>query len=165
MTVTVSTLTQRARLEPQVWAAPVASFAAFGALVGWRIGDSSLVAAGLGAVLGALFALLGTYLLVLVLVLANPRLGRDVVGEATATGLLLLLPFAVLALAAELALGWNASQTFSSAGLMTACGAVGVEVGRRGGAGLRSVLVPTVIAFLLSTAWVSLSALAGTIWP
>ena len=151
------------RLPAQLWIAPALAFAAFGALVGWRIGDS-VVAAGLGVLAGALFGSLGTYLLVLALGLANPNLGRDVMREATATGLLLLLPFAALALAAELLLGWNASQVFSSAGLMTACGAVGVEISRRGGAGLRGVLVPTIIALLLSTAWVSLSVLAGGIW-
>ena len=151
------------RFPAQLWIAPALAFAAFGALVGWRI-DGSVVAAGLGVIAGALFASLGTYLLVLALGLANPNLGRDVMREATATGLLLLLPFAALALAAELLLGWNASQVFSSAGLMTACGAVGVEISRRGGAGLRGVLVPTIIALLLSTAWVSLSVLAGGIW-
>ena len=91
--------------------------------------------------------------------------------------MLLLLPFAVLALVAELLLGWNASQTFSSAatrddinyvassaGLMTACGAVGVEVSRRGGGTLRSMLVPTAIAVALAAAWMILSTFAAANW-
>lgn len=152
------------RLLPvQVWIAPVLAFAAFGALVGTRI-SANLVAVAAAVIIGALFAFLAAHVLVLVLGLVHPHLGADKVHEAAAIGLLLLLPFAVLALAAELLLGWNASQVFSSAGLMTACGAVGVELGRRGGTGLRSVLLPTVIAFLLSAAWVSLSAMAGGIW-
>lgn len=152
------------RLLPvSVWVAPVLAFAAFGALVGTRV-SSNLVAVAAAVTIGALFAFLATHLLVLVLGAAHPQLAADKVHEAAAIGLLLLAPFAVLALVAELLLGWNASQVFSSAGLMTACGAVGAELGRRGGTGLRSVLVPTVIGFLLSTAWVSLSALAGRIW-
>ena len=96
--------------------------------------------------------------------LTHPGLGRDTVQEAASNGLLLLLPFAVLALVAELLLGWNASQTFSSAGLMTACGAVGVEVSRSGGGQLRSMLVPTAIAFAMATAWMILSTFAAANW-
>jgi uncharacterized membrane protein (UPF0136 family) len=145
------------------WAAPVLAFAAFGGLVGWRIGASPLSTAS-GLVVGAAFAFAATYLLVGAITLAHPGLGREAVLEAASTGLLLLLPFAVLALVAELILGWNASQTFSSAGLMTACGAVGVEVSRRGGGTLRSMLVPTAIAVALAAAWMILSTFAAANW-
>jgi uncharacterized membrane protein (UPF0136 family) len=145
------------------WAAPVLAFAAFGGLVGWRIGVSPLSTAS-GLVVGAAFAFAATYLLVGAITLAHPGLGREAVLEAASTGLLLLLPFAVLALVAELLLGWNASQTFSSAGLMTACGAVGVEVSRRGGGTLRSMLVPTAIAVALAAAWMILSTFAAANW-
>ena len=114
------------------WTAPVLAFAAFGGLVGWRMGASPL-SCGVGLLVGAAFAFGATYLLVGAIHLTHPGLGRDTVQEAASNGLLLLLPFAVLALVAELLLGWNASKTFSSAGLMPACGAVGVEVSRRGG--------------------------------
>ena len=145
------------------WAAPVLAFAAFGGLVGWRIGASPLSTAS-GLVVGAAFAFAATYLLVGAITLAHPGLGREAVLEAASTGLLLLLPFAVLALVAELLLGWNASQTFSSAGLMTACGAVGVEVSRRGGGTLRSMLVPTAIAVALAAAWMILTTFAAANW-
>ena len=145
------------------WAAPVLAFAAFGGLVGWRIGASPLSTAS-SLVVGAAFAFAATYLLVGAITLAHPGLGREAVLEAASTGLLLLLPFAVLALVAELLLGWNASQTFSSAGLMTACGAVGVEVSRRGGGTLRSMLVPTAIAVALAAAWMILSTFAAANW-
>ena len=59
--------------------------------------------------------------------------------------------------------GWNASQVFASAGLMTSGGAVGVEVSRLGGKGLRAALVPTVLCFVLSTTWVVLIGIVGTI--
>ena len=110
---------------------------------------------------GAAFAFGATYLLIGAIHLTHPGLGRDAVQEAAANGLLLLLPFAVLALVAELLLGWNASQTFSSAGLMTACGAVGVEVSRRGGGQLRSMLVPTAIAFATAAVCAVLERKAG----
>ena len=47
---------------------------------------------------------------------------------------------------------------------MTAGGAVGVEVVRRGGGRLRSMLVPSTVAFALSTAWVVLSTFAAANW-
>jgi hypothetical protein len=134
------------------WIVPALAFAAFGGLVGWRIGAGAL-AAGLGAIVGVLFALVAAYLLVLALRLAQPRLGGDAARQAVATGFLLLLPFAVLSMAAELYLGWSASQAFSSAGLMTAGGAVGVEVARRGGGRWRSMLVPSLLCFALASLW------------
>jgi hypothetical protein len=145
------------------WTAPVLAFAAFGGLVGWRMGASPLSAA-VGLVVGAAFAFGATYLLVQAIHLTHPGLGRDAVQEAASNGLLLILPFAVLALVAELLLGWNASQTFSSAGLMTACGAVGVEVSRRGGGRLRSMLVPTAMAVALAAVWMILITFAAANW-
>jgi hypothetical protein len=145
------------------WTAPVLAFAAFGGLVGWRMGASPLSSAA-GLVVGAAFAFGATYLLVQAIHVTHPGLGRDAIQEAASNGLLLILPFAVLALVAELLLGWNASQTFSSAGLMTACGAVGVEVSRRGGGRLRSMLVPTAIAAAAAAAWMILSTVAAANW-
>ena len=145
------------------WAAPVVAFAAFGGLVGWRVGASAL-SSGAGVATGAAFAFAGAFLLAQALIVTNPRLGRAAVREAAATGFLMILPFAALALAAEVALNWQASQVFSSAGLMTAGGAVGVEVMRRGGGKLRCLLVPTATTMLLSTAWVVLGTFAAANW-
>jgi hypothetical protein len=150
-------------LPARVWAAPAAAFAAFGGLVGWRVVHNA-IGGGIGAIFGAVFALLAVHLLVMILRLTNSKADRDGISQAAGTGLLLLLPFAALALVAELLLGWNASQAFASAALVTACGGVGAEVVRRGGGGLRSVLVPAVLAFLLSAAWILLSVLAGRFW-
>ena len=146
-------------LSARVWAAPAAAFAAFGGLVRWRVIHNA-IGGGIGAIIG----LRAVHLLVMILRLANSKTDRDGISRAAGTGLLLLLPFAALALVAELLLGWNASQAFASTALVAACGAAGAEVGRRGGAGLRNVLVPAVSAFLLSTAWVLLSVLAGRFW-
>jgi hypothetical protein len=145
------------------WTAPALGFAAFGGLVGWRMGPTALAAA-VGVAGGAVFAVVAASLLVFVLGLANPNLGREALREAAETGFLLILPFAALALAAELALGWQASQVFSSAALMTSGGAVGMEVARRGGGALRSALVPSAVALLLSAAWVVLSTFAASNW-
>ena len=110
---------------------------------------------------GVLFGLLVGVAMVVALRVAHPHLATEALLEAVGTGLLLILPFAALAATAEILFGWNASQAFSSAGLMTAAAAVGVEAGRRGGGGLRGMLFPAIGAFLLVTAWALTCALAA----
>jgi hypothetical protein len=146
----------------QAFGVPALAFATFGALVGWRLG-SGWAGVALGLVVGVLFGLLVGAAMLGVLGLANPRLARDTLREAAGTGFLLVLPFAALAAAAELLLGWNASQTFSSAGLMTSAATIGMEVGRRGGRGLRAALFPTITAFVLASLWAIVSAGAASV--
>lgn len=145
------------------WSVPALAFAAFGGLVGWRMAAGAL-AVGSGVAAGVLFGFLVSSLLVVALGIAFPGLGRAAVIEAAETGFVLLLPFAILALAAELLLGWQASQVFSSAALMTAGGTIGLEVARRGGGQLRSIFVPSAVAFLFSGAWVTLGTFAAANW-
>jgi hypothetical protein len=141
---------------------PAVAFVAFGGLVGWRIGNG-WVPVVLGFLVGALFGLLAGAVMIGVLGVANPRVARDTLREAAGTGFLLVLPFAALAAAAELLLGWNASQTFSSAGLMTSAATIGMEVGRRGGRGLRAALFPTITAFVLASLWAIVSVGAASV--
>ena len=56
-----------------------------------------------GVAIGAAFAFAGAFVLTTALSMANPHLERPAVREAAATGFLLILPFAVLALVASLA--------------------------------------------------------------
>ena len=144
----------------EAFAAPAVAFATFGGLVGWRIGNGAAGIVG-GLAVGVLFGLLVGVAMVVALRVAHPHLATEALLEAVGTGLLLILPFAALAATAEILFGWNASQAFSSAGLMTAAAAVGVEAGRRGGGGLRGMLFPAIGAFLLVTAWALTCALAA----
>ncbi len=94
----------------------------------------------------------------------NPEIARTYGGGAAlvpvATGMLMLVPFTVLALVAELALGWSAAQAFAAAGIMTGAGAVGMEIGRLGPRKLLNSLVPAAGGVLLIVLWTLLSALA-----
>ncbi len=76
--------------------------------------------------------------------------------EAVSTGMLFMIPFTILALLAQFILGWNAVMPFASAAIMTASATAGTEVMKKGAQGIKNVLIPSAIAFLLSTSWMML---------
>lgn len=82
----------------------------------------------------SLMALVWLAVLMSLLHTMNPEIAREC-GRAgaiatVATGMLMIVPFAALALIAELQLGWSAAQAFAAAGLMTGAGAVGLDQAR-----------------------------------
>ena len=79
--------------------------------------------------------------------------------DAVARGFLLLLPLTVLALIADLFFGWGSAQAFTQAGIMTSGAAVGAEVMRRAGSGLKYLVVPLAGAFCFSFAWIGYTVL------
>jgi len=93
----------------------------------------------------------------------NPEIARTHGSGAAlvsvATGMLMIVPFTVLALFAELALGWSAAQAFAAAGLMTGAGAVGMEIGRLGPRKLLNSLVPAGGGMLFVMIWMLTGAL------
>lgn len=145
----------------------VLCFGALGALTARQVDSAPVVLLG-GAVAGVLFQWIGLGVLALVLWGANPgtrsQYGPRGVGTAIARGFLLLFPFTVLALAAELALGWNAVQAFASAGIMSSGAATGAELGKLGGGRLRSVLLPTGWCFVLTSVWIVAGSVAMMLW-
>jgi len=78
---------------------------------------------------------------------------------AVASSMLMLLPFAVLALIAELALGWQAVQAFASAGIMVGAAGIGGEMARLGPPRALNTLVPLGAGGLFAGAWVVFGAL------
>jgi hypothetical protein len=88
------------------------------------------------------------------------RYGYFYTMEVLAKGFAALLPFMLLALVAELALGWNAAQVFTQAGIMT-CGAIaGAEIVRLSGDRMVHLVVPVAGSFIFSFLWMLLSAVA-----
>ena len=91
---------------------------------------------------------------------ARRRLGFSSVLDALAGAFLMLLPFMLLALVAELFLDWNAAQAFTQAGIMTAGAAAGMEMVRLSEGKMVHVVVPLLGAFLFSMLWLIFSAAA-----
>jgi hypothetical protein len=82
----------------------------------------------------------------------NSQFAREAVG----TGMLFMIPFTVLAVLAQLLLGWNAVMPFASAAIMTAAATAGTEVMKKGAPGVKNILIPSLIAFIFSTSWMML---------
>jgi hypothetical protein len=119
-------------------------------------------AGGAGFGLASL-ALLGMLLLMGILHVLNPDLARRYGPLAAlvpvASGMLLVVPFTVLALIAELVLHWSAAQAFATAGVMTGAAAIGMETSRLGSARMANSLVPSLAGGLFVAAWMLTNAL------
>ena len=79
--------------------------------------------------------------------------------EVVARGYLIVIPFTLLALLADLAFGWNAATAFMQAAIMTSGAAVGVEIMRRSGQKITYMLIPMAGAFAFSIIWIAFSAI------
>lgn len=141
-------------------------FVVLGGLTGRRVGPEILTI-GLWGLGGAIAAAFGIVLMRgVVAVFGRPaarQYGGGGLSYAVARGFLMLIPFTALAALAELYLGWSAVQAFASAGIMAAGAGVGVELAKLGGGRIVSMVAPMATAFLLSAAWMLLSAMAQEI--
>lgn len=93
----------------------------------------------------------------------NPALcaqnGRGFAREAVSQGMLFMIPFTVLAVLADVFLGWDAVMPFASAAIMTAGASAGMEAVKVGAKGIKNIILPSVIAFIISTLWMLLVGL------
>ncbi len=107
-----------------------------------------------------LFSILVIYLLTLAFKLANPNLLTEgdgqVIKRAINTGMSFMIPFTVLAVLADVVLGWDAVMPFASAAIMTAGASAGMEVMKAGVQGIKNVILPTFLSFIISTSWMIL---------
>jgi len=107
--------------------------------------------------------LLMVNLLIMLFNMANPKLRLDAAAQfaskAVSAGMLFMIPFTVLAVLAQFLLGWNAVMPFASAAIMTSAATAGTEVMKEGAQGIKNVMIPSVLAFLLSTGWMLLIGL------
>ena len=85
----------------------------------------------------------------------NPQFAREAVG----TGMLFMIPFTVLAILALVVLEWNAVMPFASAAITTAAATAGTEAMKRGAQGVKNVMIPTLVAMVLSTVWMMLTGI------
>jgi hypothetical protein len=103
-------------------------------------------------------ALIGLAVLSVVLHLLNPEVarahGKPAAFVAVASGMVMVIPFAVLALIAELVLHWSAAQAFATAGVMTGAAGIGVEISRLGPGRKANALVPALAGGLFVVVWI-----------
>ncbi len=139
---------------------------AFGGLMGRQTGTlvgAVAVAAGLAAI-----GELGLALLLLLLTLANrawcAQHPAGAMTGAVARGAAWVLPFLVLAFAADLVLGWQAVMSFGVAGLMSLPAGVSSELGRLGSRRAANMLLPALFALLIAAGWLLWANLVRAGW-
>lgn len=145
----------------------VASLATLGALTGRHLGTSEAVFAAAGAAL-----ILGEFAILLLRALLHAgngsvraEHGTQVVRAAVDEGLLMLLPFAALAVLAELGFGWESVQAFATAGLLTAASLAGSTLAAKGGSAIYNAVVPAAVMLPTAAAWAMLATLAAGAAP
>ena len=77
----------------------------------------------------------------------------------------MLLPFAALALLAELGFGWESVQAFATAGLLTAASLAGSTLAAKGGSAIYNAVVPVAVMLPTAAAWAMLATLAAGAAP
>ena len=87
------------------------------------------------------------------------KYGWDGISQAVGRNFLLLIPYTVLALLADTVLGWNASLTFASAGIMTSGSAVGAELMGMGGGKVANLLLPVFGGMGFTMLWMVIGSL------
>lgn len=138
-------------------------FTVFGILIPFSKSDVQAVSVLLSILLALALGLLAVKLLIIVFNGGNPALQKGTSGqfapEAVGDGMLLMIPFTVLAVLARLLLNWDAVMPFASAAIMTSAATAGAEVMKKGARGIKNVLIPSGLAFVLSTGWMMLVAM------
>ena len=134
-------------------------FLVFGAIVPFTRAEVRMTTALMSMSIALVVGWLAVNLLVMLLNAANRPLEeshRGFAREAVLTGMLFMIPFTVLAVLARFGLGWNAVMPFATAAIMTAAATAGTEVMKKGAPGIKNVMIPSFLAFVLSTGWMML---------
>jgi hypothetical protein len=141
--------------------ATLVCFAILGALA-TRRGNPTALGAAFSAGIGLIAAWAFLVALGFVVHGTNPpirsRLGRVGVNEAVGRSYVMMVPFTVLALLADFVLGWDATQAFVSAGVMTAGAALAADLMRQGARKFAGFALPMLGAFGFSMVWMALSS-------
>ena len=134
-------------------------FIIFGAMIALSKPEFKILTLAFSLLLSLVVGLLSVYLLIMIFNAINTALRESSISfasEAVGNGMLFMIPFTVLAVLAKFLLGWDALMPFASAAIMTAMATAGTEVMKKGAQGIKNVLFPSVLAFVLSSGWMML---------
>ncbi len=134
-------------------------FILFGILIPFGKENFTLITFSLSLLISVIIGFITVNALIIIFRSSNAELAQansSFAKEAVADGLLFMVPFVALALLAQFALGWNAIMPFASAGVMTACATAGAEALKKGAQGTKNVMIPSIVAFVISTSWMML---------
>jgi len=132
------------------------AFAAVGALMAPRFAEepeAMVFGAVIGAIAGVVLLAPLRWLLWLVNAKVRKEHGYSGIRKAVGAGFATFVPFAFLAVVAEIGFGWDALTPFAMAGLMAGAGAAGLEVARLGGHRILNLVIGVACGFGLSIVW------------
>lgn len=92
------------------------------------------------------------------------RFGEDIIHRVVTRQFLLMIPFVVLGMVAQLFLGWDAAQSFAAGGLLVVGASLGNELTSLGGRWVKSLLLSAGSTFFFAALWILLTALVGGLW-
>jgi heme/copper-type cytochrome/quinol oxidase subunit 2 len=147
-------------------------FAIFGAAAFWYSGPMfSVINIVFGVVVGLIFAFISIRLMAFFIRIANGEMrrqhGHKFALNAVARGMMFMVPFAILAFLAAYVLHWTTATLFISSALMTSGAFAGAELSKLGKPRAINFILPSLIAFLVSAAWMyatgSLQVLLGLV--
>jgi len=137
-------------------------FIIFGVLIPFSRPEYKVTTVIYSLIIAVVVGLLAVNLLILAFNSGNAELRQTDGGfarEAVGTGMLFMIPFTALAIMALALLGWNAIMPFASAAITTAAATAGTEAMKRGAQGVKNVMIPTLVAIVLSTVWMMLTSI------
>lgn len=138
-------------------------FLMFGIMIPFSRSDAKILTFVASLAVSFIMGFLAVMILITVINAGNPELRRQTNGqlgrEAVSSGMVYMIPFTVLAVVALLLLNWNAVMPFASAAVTTAAASAGTEVMKKGAPGAKNVIIPSLIALLVSTGWMMLVAI------
>ncbi len=137
------------------------SFGVLGSLTVYQQTDTATMI--LFFVLGVLYAWVSMFLIGLVLK-GSGGIAHQTLINCINGGFLALIPFSILALIAELYLGWSAVQVFTSAGIMAAVSAVGMEISKHGNVGKIATFTALGTGLVLSFVWLIGTSLLASLF-
>lgn len=132
-------------------------FTVFGILIGFNKAEFKIISLLMSVAISLVIGLLMVRILLLILNSGNPALkketGNQFARESVSQGMIFVVPFTVLAVLAQVVLGWDTVMAFVSAAVMTAAASAGTEAMKRGARGIKNVILPSLLAFVVSTGW------------
>lgn len=137
-------------------------FIIFGIMIPFSRPEMKITTLIFSLIIALVIGFIAINLLVMIFNGNNASLRQTNVGfarEAVGTGMLFMIPFTVLAVLALVILGWNAIMPFAASAITTAAATAGSEVMKKGAQGIKNVMIPSVLAMVLSTVWMMLSGI------
>ncbi|OHW63257.1 hypothetical protein EUAN_01210 [Andreesenia angusta] len=143
------------------WTLVILSFVVFGVLgVNSAVPNSKASHIAIGAAVSLVMAGISLGSSISLFGALNPEVRRkhgvSGIAEGVLDGYMYMLPFLALATLSTLLFKWQAAMSFASAAVMIGGATAGTEMMKRGARGMKNMLIPSAIGFLVTMLWMGL---------